>query len=170
MFSFTHFRRQSFFVTLFLSIVLTIACLPAYAGTLSGIFHAPYGFDEQYATQPTERAPRDPMTGDAVWLHATTWPVSPGQTAWVTWSVNGQAQTDKGFDWDYNSGNNTYWKLNLGSLERGDVVSYTIHANVDGGQATSTKTFTFRVAGWSYPSAVSSITDNTTSIRPQRQR
>ncbi|MCF2710993.1 TIM-barrel domain-containing protein [Schaalia hyovaginalis] len=164
MFSFARLRRQSFLVALLLSIVLTITCLPAYAGTLSGIFHAPYGFDEQYATQPTERAPRDPMAGDAVWLHATTWPISPGQTTWVTWSVNGQIQEDKGFDWDYNSGNNTYWKLNLGSFQRGDVVSYTIHANVDGGDAMSTETFSFRVAGWSGPASVTAITDNISSL------
>lgn len=159
-----HLRPRSLLAILLLTIGLTIPSLPAYAGTLSGIFHDPYGFDEQYATQPTERAPRDPMSGDAVWLHATTWPVSPGQTAWVTWSINGVAQTDKGFDWDYNSGNNTYWKLNLGSFEQGDIVSYTIHANVDGSNAMSTKTFTFRTSGWSHPSAVTAITDNTTSL------
>lgn len=161
---FARLRLCPLLAILLLTIGLTLPSLPANAGTLSGVFHDPYGFDEQYTTQPTERAPRDPMAGEAVWLHATTWPVSPGQTAWVTWSVNGQPQTDRGFDWDHNSGNNTYWKLDLGSFERGDIVSYTIHANVDGGNATSTKTFTFRVAGWNHPSTVTAITDNTTSL------
>lgn len=160
----SHPLRHPFLIALLLALGLTMSSLPAYAGTLSGVFHDPYGFDEQYATQPTERAPRDPMTGDEVWLHATTWPISPGQSAWVTWSVNGETQTDRGFDWDYNSGNNTYWKLNLGSFERGDVVNYTIHANVDGGDAVDTETFTFRVAGWVHPSAVTAIADNTTSL------
>ncbi|MEW6960062.1 TIM-barrel domain-containing protein [Trueperella pyogenes] len=162
--SFTHLSRRSLPVAMLLCIALTIFSLPAHAGTLAGIFHDPYGFDEQYAAQPTERAPRDPMAGENVWLHATTWPISPGQTTWVTWNVNGQIQDDKGFDWDYNSGNNSYWKLNLGSFKRGDVVSYTIHANVDGGDAMSTKTFSFRVAGWSGPTSVTDITDNVSSL------
>ncbi|WP_115726643.1 hypothetical protein [Actinomyces culturomici] len=65
---FARLRPCSLLAILLLTIGLTLASLPAHAGTLSGVFHDPYGFDEQYTTQPTERAPRDPMTGDAVWL------------------------------------------------------------------------------------------------------
>src|SRR5262245_11304561 len=88
----------------------------AWAGVLSGVWHAPYGFDELYGATPTERSPRDPMAGQAVELKVTTWPISPGQTVWITWTKNSAGQTPIGAAWDYNSGNNTYWKLNMGSF------------------------------------------------------
>lgn len=157
-------RRRTLLATVVLAAAMMLPATPAHAGTLSGVFHDPTGFDELYATQPTERAPRDPQAGEAVWLHATTWPVSMGQSTWVTWSRNGVVQTNKGFDWDYNSGNNTYWKINLGSFQRGDLVSYTIHANVDGSAAVDTKTFTFRVAGWGQAANVTTVTNNGTSV------
>jgi hypothetical protein len=68
-------------------LVLGVVTAPvASAGVLSGVYHAPYGFDELYGTQPTERAPRDPMAGQNVVLKTTTWPVSPGQSVWITWT------------------------------------------------------------------------------------
>lgn len=136
----------------------------ASAGVLTGVFHSPYGFDELYGTQPTERAPRDPMAGQNVNLKLTTWPVSPGQTTWITWTRNGVAQTPIGAAFDYNSGNNTYWSLNMGSFNRGDQISYTVRANVDGAGEKTTGPFAFAVTSWSGPGNVSTHTNNTTSV------
>lgn len=137
---------------------------PAYADSLSGVFHGPTGYDELYSTTPTERAPRDPMASQTVQLHSTTWPVSPGQTCWVTWTKNGVAQTAVGCSWDYNSGNNTYWKVNLGTFAKGDQITYTVHADVDGGGAITSGPFSFAVTDWSQTGNVSGYTDNSTSV------
>jgi alpha-glucosidase (family GH31 glycosyl hydrolase) len=136
----------------------------ALAGTLSGVFHAPYGADELYATQPTERAPRDPMAGDAVVVKATTWPISSGQTVWITWKKNGVDQTPIGAGYDYNSGNNTYWKASLGTFARGDRVQYWVNADVDGGGARQVGPFSFTTTSWSGTGNVTGFTNNGTSV------
>jgi len=45
---------------------------------LGGVYHNPTGIDELYSTEATERAPRDPMAGEAVTIKATTWPLEAG--------------------------------------------------------------------------------------------
>lgn len=152
-----------------LALVLALAFLvltprPAHAGVLTGVFHDPTGNDELYATTPTERAPRDPMAGQAVTLHATTWPISPGQSVWITWTKNGVGQTPIGASWDYNSGNNTYWQVPMGSFSRGDQITYTVHADVDHANEITTGPFSFSVTSWSGTNAVTSYTDNGTSV------
>jgi alpha-glucosidase (family GH31 glycosyl hydrolase) len=158
-------RTAGFVLALVAGLVFTLlAAPPAHANTLDGVWHNPYGADELYATQPTERSPRDPMAGDNVTVRATTWPVAPGQSVWVTWSVNGVAQTPRGASWDYNSGNNTYWKLDLGSFARGDVVEYTVHADVNGGGQRSSGPSSFTTTSWSTVTDVTSVVDNGTSV------
>src|SRR5690606_15403422 len=101
--------------------VLLATMLPARSAlALGGVYHNPTGIDELYSTEPTERVPRDPMAGETVYIRATTWPIEPGQTVWITWSKNGVNQTPIGAAWQYNSGNNSYWQANLGSFVRGD--------------------------------------------------
>ena len=136
----------------------------AQAGVLTGVYHDPYGDDELYSTTPTERAPRDPMAGQAVTLHATTWPISSGQTVWITWTKNGVSQVPIGASWDHNSGNNSYWALSMGSFSRGDQITYTVHADVDGGGAIDNGPFSFSVTSWSGTSNVTGYTDNGTSV------
>jgi alpha-glucosidase (family GH31 glycosyl hydrolase) len=146
-------------------LVLGVLTAPvASAGVLNGVFHSPYGYDELYGAQPTERVPRDPMAGQGVTLKTTTWPVSPGQTVWITWTKNSVAQTPIGAAWDYNSGNNTYWTLPMGSFVRGDRITYTVHANVDGAGEQTTGPFSFAVTSWSGPSNVTGFVNNGTSV------
>lgn len=159
----SRFRFRAAILVLAL-LVFQLAPAPAWAGTLTGVHHAPTGADELYAAQPTERLPRDPMAGEAVQIKATTWPVSSGQTLWVTWTKNGVAQTPIGAAFDYNSGNNTYWKLTLGTFARGDQITYTVNADVDGGGQKTTGPFSFAVTSWSGPTAVGSYVDNGTSV------
>lgn len=134
------------------------------AGGLDGVFHSPYGNDELYATTPTERAPRDPMAGQAVRINATTWPVTSGQTVWVTWTKNGAAQTPIGAQYAYNSGNNTYWTVDLGTFARGDQVTYTVNADINGGNQKSTTPFSFATTSWSQVTSVTSVVNNGNSV------
>ncbi|TDO46349.1 alpha-glucosidase (family GH31 glycosyl hydrolase) [Kribbella sp. VKM Ac-2527] len=137
---------------------------PAWAGTLTGVFHAPYGADELYNTAATERAPRDPMAGQAVELKTTTWPVSSGQTVWITWTKNGVNQTPIGAAFDYNSGNNTYWKIPMGSFVRGDQITYTVNADVDGANQKTIGPFSFSVTSFSGAGNVTGFVNNGTSV------
>lgn len=159
-----HRRRPLILALLTALLVPLFGVAPAYAGTLDGVAHSPTGNDELYATGLTERSPRDPMAGEQVQIKATTWPVSPGQTAWVTWTKNGVPQAPIGASFDYNSGNNTYWKLNLGTFARGDNITYTVNADVDGANAKSTGPFTFAVTSWSGTGNVTGSTNNGTSV------
>jgi alpha-glucosidase (family GH31 glycosyl hydrolase) len=122
---------------------------------LDGTWHDPYGLNDIYDIEPTERAPRDPIAGETVLIHSTTWPVESGQTAWVSYTVNGVPQTDVGANWSYNSGNNSYWEANIGSFAKGDVVEYTVYADVDGGNTKSIGPFTFHVTDWEKVQSVS---------------
>jgi hypothetical protein len=98
---------------------------------LQGVAHQPYGIDDLYSTEPTERAPRDPMEGNPVLINAQTHPTEPGQTVWVTWTKNGAAQTPVGAQWQKNDASSTYWQANLGAFVRGDAIQYSVHANQD---------------------------------------
>ncbi|WP_217369399.1 TIM-barrel domain-containing protein [Nonomuraea antri] len=145
-------------------IVLLVSLVHAPAYALDGVHHNPTGIDELYSTEPTERSPRDPMAGEPVQIKATTWPIQPGQTVWVTWTRNGVNQTPIGAAFDHNSGNNTYWKLTLGAFARGDKISYTVHADVNGAGQRSTGPFSFTVTSWSTVTNVTGHTDNGTSV------
>lgn len=145
-------------------VIALLAATPAQASTLDGVWHDPYGDDELYAAQPTERSPRDPMAGEDVTVRATTWPIASGHSVWVTWSVNGVAQTPRGASWEYNSGNNTYWKIDLGSFARGDDVQYTVHADVNGAGQRDIGPFSFATTSWSTVTDVTNVIDNGTSV------
>ena len=41
-------------------VMACVLALPAHAGTLSGIYHNPYGTDDLYSQDPCERQPHDP--------------------------------------------------------------------------------------------------------------
>jgi len=131
---------------------------------LGGVYHNPYGHDDLYSIEPTERSPRDPMAGDSVSINATTWPIESGQTVWVTWTKNGANQSAIGASYNYNSGNNTYWRATLGSFARGDNITYYVHANVNGGSEVVTGPFSFKVTSWSNVTNVTGYTNNGTSV------
>ncbi|MCM3731150.1 DUF4968 domain-containing protein [Fictibacillus nanhaiensis] len=134
------------------------------AFAIDGVFHDPYGIDDLYTVQQTERFPRDPVAGENVYIKLTTWPVEPGQSTWITWTKNGVPQTNKGGAWKYNSGNNTYWEVNMGSFFKGDVINYTIHANKDGANEKTIGPFSFTVTDWESVSSISGLTNNTNNL------
>jgi alpha-glucosidase (family GH31 glycosyl hydrolase) len=131
---------------------------------LQGVAHQPYGFDDLYSTEPTERAPRDPMSGDMVLINAQTHPTEPGQTVWVTWTKNGAAQPPVGAQFQYNDASSTYWQANLGQFGRGDAVQYTVHANQNQANEQVVGPFTFNVTSWSSVTSVTSFTDQGTAV------
>lgn len=152
-------------IAILIALLLTlIPAVKANAAGLDGVWHNPYGADELYAQELTERSPRDPMAGQNVTIKATTWPIASGQTVWVTWTKNSVAQTPVGASWSYNSGNNSYWSINLGSFVRGDVIEYTVNADVNGGGQKSSGPFGFATTSWSTVTNVASYTDNGTSV------
>jgi alpha-glucosidase (family GH31 glycosyl hydrolase) len=141
-----------------MAILLSICCIllnvsPAFA--LEGTWHNPYGLNDIYEIEPTERSPRNPIAGQSVRIHSTTWPVESGQTVWVSYTVNGVKKTDVGAGWSYNSGNNSYWEADLGSFAKGDTVEYTVHGDVNGTNTKSIGPFTFHVTDWEKVKSVS---------------
>ncbi len=156
---------QKYLAGLIVLAVLFATLPPARSAlALGGVYHNPTGIDDLYSAEATERSPRDPMTGETVRINATTWPVEIGQTVWITWTKNGVNQTPVGANWQYNSGNNTYWQANLGSFARGDQITYTVNANVNGGNQKNTGPFSFAVTSWSTVTNVTGHTNNTTSV------
>ena len=111
-------------------VLIVVFAVPVIA--LDGVWHDPYGMDDLYENQPTQRYPKDPAAGEIVYIKGTTWPVEPGQTLWVTYTKNGIAQQDVGAQWKYNEGNNSYWEAAIGPFAKGDVIEYYVHANKDG--------------------------------------
>lgn len=156
-------RWKSRWVSALLAAAL-IAVAPANVYAIDGVYHAPYGIDDLYEIQQTERYPRDPVAGDNVYVKVTTWPVEMGQATWITWKKNGVTQSVINGSWQYNSGNNSYWQIGMGSFSKGDVVEYTVHANKDGTNEKTIGPFTFTVTGWESVASIGSYTDSSNKV------
>ena len=122
---------------------------------IDGIWHDPYGIDDLYETQPTERYPKDPQAGEMVYIKSTTWPLEPGQSVWLTYTKNGARQQDVGAEWKYNDGNNSYWEAAIGPFAKGDVIEYTVHGDKDSQDTKDIGPFTFHVTAWEKAQSVS---------------
>jgi len=131
---------------------------------LQAVTHQPYGHDDLYSTEPTERFPRDPMAGDTVYINASTSPVEMGQTVWVTWTKNGLSQPAVGAQWKSSQNGISLWSANLGQFVRGDVVEYSVHANENGANEQVAGPFTFTVTSWSGVTAVTGHTDRGAAV------
>ncbi|MEW6232059.1 MAG: TIM-barrel domain-containing protein [Chloroflexota bacterium] len=154
-----------FLIVAMLLSLLQLAVPPKVALAIDGVYHNPYGQDDLYSTEPTERSPRDPKAGETVYINLTTWPVEWGQAAWITWTKNGIAQADIGATWQYNSGNNSYWRATMGPFAKGDNISYTVHANKDGANEKTIGPFSFKVTDWSTVTNVTGYTNNTNYVQ-----
>lgn len=142
----------------FLVAFLFVTVVPS-AFALDGVWHNPYGLEDRYIVEPTERFPQKPVEGEDVYIKITTWPIEPGQAVWVTWQKNGIHQPNITADYKYNSGNNTYWEAALGSFAKGDTVNYTVHANRNGTNEKTVGPFDFTVTAWESVSSISGFTD-----------
>jgi alpha-glucosidase (family GH31 glycosyl hydrolase) len=132
---------------------------------IQGVRHDPLGFDDLYSVGATERAPRDPMAGQAVAINAMTWPEEVSQSVWLTWTENGVAQPDVGAQWQYNNeSSESFWQAQFGPFARGDQIAYTVHANEGGAGEVTTGPFTFHVTDWSTAAQVTGATDNHQSV------
>lgn len=84
-----------------------------------------------HLTPDAPRAPHRVSPGEPVRLTIGTWPIEPGQTAWVTYHVehaDGLHETGQtAAVWQRNEGVNSYWWAGIGPFIRGDRVSYTVH-------------------------------------------
>ncbi len=141
-----------------------VLAFPSFASAIDGVYHGPYGQDDIYSTDLTERAPRDPRAGQTVTIKLTTWPIESGQAAWLTWTKNGTAQTNVGASWQYNSGNNSYWQATLGPFVKGDDITYTVRANVNGTNEKTSGPHSFTVTDWSTVGNVTSYVNNGTNL------
>ncbi|MBD2843750.1 DUF4968 domain-containing protein [Paenibacillus sp. IB182496] len=140
-------------------LLLALGAAPS-AWALDGVWHDPYGLEDRYVAEVTERYPQDPTAGENVYLKLTTWPIEPGQAVWITWTKNGVAQPVINGSYQYNQGNNTYWEVAMGSFAKGDEIEYTVHADHYGASAKSVGPFDFTVTGWERAASLSGYTDN----------
>lgn len=146
-------------------VMLAMAFGTVSASAVEGIYHEPTGWDDLYGgsevqSNDCERYPRDPVAGDTVYLKSKTWPLEDGDAVWVTWTKNGVEQPVVNAEWKYNSGNDTHWEANIGSFAKGDVVTYTLHADQYGANAKSVGPFSFIVTDWDSVTRVTSVTNH----------
>jgi len=99
----------------------------------------------------TTDAPRQPhrvSPGESVNLRIGTWPIEPGQSAWITYQVERadqaivRSQTDA--VWQRNEGVNSYWSAEIGPFAKGDRVTYSVHGRSPQGEVIG-PTASFRV-------------------------
>lgn len=164
------------FRRLFAMVLCFSLITPAFA--LEGVWHNPFGIDDLYERQATERYPRDPKAGETVYIKSTTWPVEMGQSVWVEYKKNGVPQQNIGAEWKYNDGNNSYWEIALGPFAKGDAIEYTVCAGKDGQGPQSIGPFNFHVTDWEKAQSASllsqsggtvvlNITPNTGTFTPK---
>lgn len=157
--------KQIYFKAISLLLVLAMIAGVMVVYALEDIYHEPTGCDELYGgtevqSDDCERYPRDPVAGETVYLKSKTWPIEDGDAVWVTWTKNGIDQPVINAEWKFNSGNDTHWEANIGSFAKGDVVTYTLHANQYGANEKTTGPFTFIVTDWDYVTQVDSVTNH----------
>jgi alpha-amylase/alpha-mannosidase (GH57 family) len=83
-----------------------------------------------HLAEDTPRTPHRVSAGDWVTLEFGTWPIEPGQEVWVTLRVErtgGGEEQLVGAAWRRNAGANSYWKVEVGPFNDGDVVRYAVH-------------------------------------------
>lgn len=91
-----------------------------------------------HLTPDAPRQPRRVGPGERVRVCIGTWPVSPGQSAWITLGTSSASTTVQRVDatWERNDGPNSYWALSIGPFSRGEAVEYTVHASDASGRVT----------------------------------
>lgn len=104
-----------------------------------------------YVWHLTSDAPRSPervIPGERVLISVGTWPIEPGQSVWISSSVerhqSGAAEATTPAVWQHNLGPNSYWQAELGPFGRGDRITYTVHARASDGPVAG-PTASFRV-------------------------
>ncbi|MFQ6059087.1 MAG: hypothetical protein ACE5MB_09460 [Anaerolineae bacterium] len=101
-----------------------------------------------HLTPDAPRSPHRVSPGQRVALHIGTWPIEPGQSAWVTYRVEHPDGTaDEGrvdAVWQRNEGVNSYWRAEVGPFVEGDRVTYTVHGRSPRSEVTG-PTASFRV-------------------------
>jgi len=142
-------------LSLFLAVILVVTSTKDVVFALDGVWHNPYGMDDLYTTDDTQRYPKDPIAGEKVYIKGTTWPIEWGQSVWVGYKKNGEWQKDVGADWKYNADNNTYWEAAIGPFNKGDKIEYTVFANKDGQNQKASNTYSFTVTDWEIVDSVS---------------
>ena len=146
-----------------MALLLFLSSVPS-AFAISGVWHSPYGLEDRYVQEVTERYPQDPVAGENVYIKLKTWPIEPGQAVWVTWTKNGVAQPVINGSWRYNSASDTYWEIALGSFAKGDVINFTVRADQYGTNQKTVGPFEFTVAGWESVASVSGHTDSSDHV------
>ncbi len=153
-----------------LAVLIVSLAIAKPALALDGVYHNPYGAEDLYnpdAGSKTERFPHDPSPNNPVYIKASTWPIEPGQRVWLTWSKNGETKDQTiNAAWKYNDGNNSYWEVAMGKFDQGDSISYTVHADINGTNQTSSGPFSFKATSWSWSNVtnVTGYTDNGDSV------
>ncbi len=131
---------------------------------IQGVYHQPYGYDNLYSHEDTERNPRDPSAGSMVKINASTWPVEDSQSLWIVWTKNSVAQPDIGAQWQTDKDDTSYWQASFGPFARGDDISYTVHANENQANEVVCGPFRFTVTGRSHVTRVTDHQDHQTSV------
>lgn len=101
-----------------------------------------------HLTQDTPRLPHRVSPGERVTLHIGTWPIEPGQTVKVAYSVAQPDRTTRhgtvAAIWQYNAHGNSYWQAEFGPFAEGDQISYHAKGHAPGSGAV-TDAVSFRV-------------------------
>ncbi|MGH2551376.1 MAG: TIM-barrel domain-containing protein [Thermomicrobiales bacterium] len=112
------------------------------------IIHQPTGIDHPYEPLFQERRPRDPSAGDMVVLGFLSKPGQAVETVRVDWTRNDRPQTpifaraiQRGTDEDR-------WLVELGVMEAGDRVSYSLSATAADGRHAGTPAYEFTTRSW----------------------
>ncbi len=99
----------------------------------------------------TPRLPAVVEAGAAVLACVGTWPVELGQSVWAAIDVKSatgrRRQEIRKGRWCRNEGPNSYWEIDLGRFDPGDVASYQVLGEDESGVVVATRRFELRVAG-----------------------
>src|SRR5882672_782442 len=131
---------------------------------IEGVYHQPFGYDNLYSHEPTERNPRDPSAGTIIKINASTWPVENSQSVWIVWSKNGVAQPNISAQWQTAKDDTSYWQASFGPFAGGDDIAYSVHANENQTNEVVSGPFRFAATGRSHVTRVTDHQDHKTSV------
>lgn len=106
------------------------------------VLHFPYGNDNPYEPQSTERFPHDPEEGEQVTVGVKLYPEAPEHVLWVVFGTDQQTERTVQARREEKDGE-TLWKADIGGFAFGERVTYRFVVENDGRTIVESDRFSF---------------------------
>lgn len=117
------------------------------SGSAVQIIHNPEGTGNKYMCETIQRVPIYPEENESVFIRMITQPLHLVREAYLSYKVNGVAQSKLKMEFETSKDGERYWEANIGSFSYGETIQYYFCVVTEDEQMTSSS-FGFTVRKW----------------------